>query len=397
MYIARVEDESVQGMIETVQKRAALVVVLMAFLPLTVGAQGEKPDVQAEAWALTDLESGKYLAGQDASERLPMASTTKIMVALVVLERDIELDETVTISSQAATFARPPYSNVGLREGDRVTVRELLEAALIPSGSSAAYALAEYAGGSSVERFVGRMNDKAEEMGLQDTHFENPIGLDADEHYSSARDLAAMTRAALEYRAFREIVSTRGTTIEVGDRQIQLESTNDLLPAYPPAVGVKTGTTPAAGPSLVSAASKQDESYVAVVLDAPQRFAASERILGYGFSHYDRRVLIEKGEPYASAPLPYRRNQQVGLVAQKEVSGLLETSEEAERRAQIDENLPSSAEAGERLGRISVSAGGERVGESPLVAREGYEEASIWQRIWYTAEGIFRGEKETST
>jgi len=379
-----------------VQKRVALVVSLLAFLPFIMGAQGDKPGVQAEAWALTDLRSGEYLSGQNVSERLPMASTTKVMVALVILERGTGLEETVTISPDAASFARPPYSNVGLREGDRVTVRQLLKAALISSGSSAAYALAEYGGGGSVERFVGMMNRKAEKMGLEDTHFENPIGLDADEHYTSARDLAAMTRAALDYRAFREVVSTQSTTIEVGGRQIPLESTNELLPIYPLAIGVKTGTTPAAGPSLVSAALKEDESYVAVVLGAPQRFAASEKILGYGFSNYDRRILIEKGKRYASVPVPYRRDEEVGLVAGKEISDLVEVGEEVKRKTRVEEDPPSSAEAGERLGEISVSTGDGRVGESPLVAQEGYEEASLWQRIWYTVQGLFSREKETN-
>ena len=145
------------------------------------------PEVAARAWVLTDLHSGETLAGKDASERLPTASTTKIMVALVALERG-NLDEEVTVSPEAAAFATPAYSNVGLVSGDVLSVRELLMATLISSGDDAAYTLAEHLGGAAgVDGFVAQMNREAERLGLEDTHFENPVGFDARGHYSSAR------------------------------------------------------------------------------------------------------------------------------------------------------------------------------------------------------------------
>jgi len=189
----------------------------------------DEADVAARAWALTDLVSGEYLAGENASEKLPIASTTKIMEALVVLEK-ADLDEEVRISEDAAAYAKPAYSNVGLQPGDTLSVRELLMAALIYSGDDAAYALAEHVGGgeAGVDPFVEQMNERAKAMGLTKTHFENPVGFDEKGHYSSARDLATMARVAMQNPEFRKIVSTEYTTIYTPNREIPLANTNEL-------------------------------------------------------------------------------------------------------------------------------------------------------------------------
>jgi D-alanyl-D-alanine carboxypeptidase len=348
-----------------------------------------EPDVSARAWVLTDVRSGEYLAGDDASARLPMASTTKIMVALLALE-EVDLEQEVTVSREAAAFATPLYSNVGLLPGDVLSVRELLMATMIASGDDAAYALAESLGGGSVEELVARMNGEAAALGLEDTHFENPVGFDARGQYSSARDLAEMTRLAMRYPLFREIVATDYATITTQDREIPLTTTNNLLFIYPPATGVKTGTTPAAGPSLVASAAAEDESYVAVVLDAREdRFAASIRALEHGFARYDRVDPVLEGERYARAEVPYRRGETIELVAKESVDALVDWNFDVEREPRVMEELPGSARPGTKLGEVIVRVDGERVGESPLVARRGYDEASLWERVWYTVGGIF--------
>lgn len=356
------------------------------------------PEVAARSWVLVDLPSGEYLAGENAEKELPMGSTDKIMVALVVLEAiesgEASLDEEVIVSEDAAAFAVPLYSNVGLFPGDALTVRELLMGALISSGNDAAWALAEHFGDGSVERFVERMNDQARELGLEDTSFRNPTGLDDPEQHSSARDLATMTRAALGHPFFREAVATTEAAITTADREIPLSSTNDLLFTYRFATGVKTGTTPAAGPCLVSSAADGDESYVAVVLDAEERFADSAAALGYGFDAYDRRTLVPEGRGYREAELPYRPEETVELVAAEAVGDLVKEGARVEREVEVVEELPGSAGAGERLGTVTVRVDGERVGESPLVARRGYEEASAWEKVWYTVGGIFGQGKE---
>jgi D-alanyl-D-alanine carboxypeptidase len=374
----------------------ALALFLQCVAPPGALAQAgtAEPAVEARAWVLADAEDGEYLAGENASERLSMGSTDKIMVALTAL-RLVEAGETgledeVTVSQDAAAFATPLYSNVGLFAGDTLSVRELLEAALIPSGNDAAYALAEHLGGGDVNDFVDRMNREAEALELEDTRFQNPTGLDARGQYSSARDLATMARAASEYPLFRELVATDYTTITTQDREIELVSTNELLYTYPPATGVKTGTTPGAGPSLVASAAAEDEAYVSVILDSREdRFAASIRALDHGFAAYDRVNLVAGGEEYARTDVPYRRGETVGLVAKESVEGLLDGDPEVRRETRVFEDLPASARPGTPMGEIVVEVDGERVGETSLVANKGYEAASLWERVWYTVGGIF--------
>jgi serine-type D-Ala-D-Ala carboxypeptidase (penicillin-binding protein 5/6) len=234
------------GLASTLVVAVALCILLAAAGPAEARDVGE-PDVAARAWVLTDLESGDFLAGEDASRELPIASTTKIMEALVVLEK-ADPGEEVTVSRDASAYATPAYSNVGLLPGDTLSVKELLMAALISSGDDAAYALAEHVGGKAgVNGFVQEMNERAKTLGLKNTHFENPVGLDQKGHYSSARDLATMARVAMRNAEFRDIVSTEYASIYTADREIPLASTNKLLFSYGPATGVKTGTTPAAG------------------------------------------------------------------------------------------------------------------------------------------------------
>ena len=351
------------------------------------------PKLDAKSWVLVDTDTGTYLAGKNPDKRLPIASTTNVMTALVVLDRGVDLDEEVTVSDQAERFVGSVYSNVGLISGERLSVRELLEAALIPSGTDAVYALAEHLGGgggkAGVENFVDEMNQKAKQMGLEDTHFEDPAGLDSPKHYSSARDMAEIARAAMGYAEFRDIVDTEEATISTQDRDIDLFTTNNLLYIYQPATGIKTGTSPQAGPSLIASAKEGDESYIAVLLDAngdQYRFSAAQNLLDYGFGDYEREALIREGKEYEKVGLPYRREETVGLVAAKDVPGLVGPGLEVERRTTTDEP-PPEARAGEELGTVEVLVDGKSVGSAPLVTEKGYAEASLWQKIRYWTSG----------
>jgi D-alanyl-D-alanine carboxypeptidase (penicillin-binding protein 5/6) len=376
---------------------ARTVAVLVA-LVLVVGsdraaAQEERPDppqVRATAWALVDADTGLYLAGKNPDRRLPVASTTKIMVALLALEEGANLKEEVAITGQAERFVGSVYSNIGLIEGERLSVRELLKVALIPSGTEAVYALSAHLGGGSVGVFVEDMNQKADSMGLKNTHFENPAGLDARGHYSSARDLATMARTAMEYPTFADIVDTETATVSTQNREIEFSNTNNLLYAYEQANGVKTGTSLQAGPCLVAAATEGDESYIAVVLDAAgeeYRFDAARTALEYGFDNYEREPLARKGEVYEEIQPPFRRKESVGLVAERDVPGPAGPGLEVERRVTARE-APPGAKAGQQLGTVEVLVSGESVGTSPLVAKRGYEEASLWQKIRYWSSGL---------
>ncbi len=357
------------------------------------------PKLDAVSWAVVDRETGLYLAGKDPDKRVPTASTTKVMVALVALDGGAKLDKEVTVSENAASYAGGLYSAAGLYPYDRVSLRELLEAVLVPSGTDAVYALAEHLGGGSVEEFVGKMNDKAKEMGLENTHFENPAGLDVRGHYSSARDLAEITREALKYPEFREIVGKAQITITTQDREIPLDTTNLLVAPnsgydYDAAIGVKTGTSPAAGPSLISAAETDDESYVAVVLGAAEdlyRFEASRTALEYAFGDFGEKSFVKMDDPFKKLQLPYRREESVRLVAAKTISGLAGPGLKVERRVRTEKEAPPSAEAGKKLGTVEVLVDGRSAGTAPLVAAKGYEEAGLWQKIRYWTGGALKG------
>ena len=330
-----------------------------------------------------------------------MGSTDKIMVALVALKQveagKASLADEVTVSEDAAAFATPLYSNVGLFAGDTLSVRELLAAALIPSGNDAAYALAEHLGGGSVDAFVEMMNREAGELGLQDTRFKNPMGLDDRGQYSSARDLAAMARAASAYPEFREIVATPEAVISTQDREIQIVNTNLLVVPnsgydYGPATGIKTGTSLQAGPCLVASATSGDESYIAVVLDAAgdfQRFDATTTLLEYGFGEFENEPLVKQGDAFANLELPYRRGESVKLVAARNVTALAGPGLEVERQA-AHEEAPPTAKKGQELGNVEVSVEGRDAGSSPLIAQQGYQAASLWQKITYWAGGLKR-------
>jgi D-alanyl-D-alanine carboxypeptidase (penicillin-binding protein 5/6) len=355
------------------------------------------PKLNAGSWTLIDAETGLYLAGKNPDEQVPIASTTKIMVALVALEEGVDFDEQVIVSEDAAAYAGSVYSNIGLYPYDRVSVRDLLTAALVPSGTDAVYALAEHLGDGSVDEFVAKMNDKAKELGLENTHFETPAGIDARGDSSSATDLATITREAMKYPEFREIVNMPEATISTQDREIDVFTTNLLvLPNsgydYGPATGAKTGTSAQAGFCVVATAQSGDESYIAVVLDAAgdlQRFEAATTALEYGFGEYEREPLVERQEPYAELDLPYRRGETVNLVAAKDVTALAGPGLEVVRNPTIQE-APPSAEAGRKLGTVTVSVDGRSAGSSPLVVQKGYEEASLWQRVTYWAGGLKR-------
>ena len=355
------------------------------------------PKLNAGSWTLIDADTGLYLAGKNPDEQVPIASTAKVMVALVALDEGVNFDEQVTVSEEAASYAGSIYSYVGLYPYDRVSVRDLLTAALIPSGTDAVYALAEHLGDGSVDEFVAKMNDKAKELGLENTHFETPAGIDARGDSSSATDLATITREAMKYPEFREIVNMPEATISTQDREIDVFTTNLLvLPNsgydYGPATGAKTGTSAQAGFCVVATAQSGDESYIAVVLDAAgdlQRFEAATTALEYGFGEYEREPLVERQEPYAELDLPYRRGETVNLVAAKDVTALAGPGLEVVRNPTIQE-APPSAEAGRKLGTVTVSVDGRSAGSSPLVVQKGYEEASLWQRVTYWAGGLKR-------
>jgi len=242
--------------------------------------------VNARAAIITDLNSDRILYAKNADAELPMASLTKIMTALVALDKFTgQLNTVVTVPAEALTVTG---SKMFLYANERLTVLGLLKGTLIESANDAAMALA-YTTGGDLKQFVALMNQKAQDLGLGQTHFTNPVGLDEDQHYSTARDLAELTRVALENQTFAEIVATPKATVrDISGKFVHsLTTTNKLLGQYQNVIGVKTGTTEEAGESLVaSAVGDSGQKVIAVLLDSPSRFQEGKNALDWALKAY---------------------------------------------------------------------------------------------------------------
>lgn len=247
-----------------------------------------EPVVEARAAILMDLESGVLLYKRNPYERMAMASLTKIMTAALILESH-DLNEIVTIRDDYNQLGEKDLGvRIWLQQYEKITVENLLIALLVRSGGDAALALAKYHSGS-VEAFVDAMNKKAEGLNLKGTHFVNPIGLDHVDHYSTAFDLAILTKYALRSKDFRRIVQMPRATIKsVGEKVThEFESTNYLLDSYLDIQGVKTGTTDAAGESIINLArNNKGREVIIVLLNSPERFQESKRIIDWSFRNY---------------------------------------------------------------------------------------------------------------
>ncbi len=260
--------------------------------------QSRMPPLKAKAAVLIDFSSDRVLFDKAMHQKLPPASTTKMMTALLTIEQN-QLDSVATVSALAAG---QEGTRMDIAAGQQFTVRELLYGLLLPSGNDAAVALAQQ-DGPSVAGFVDRMNAKAKDIGLADTHFVNPHGLDDPNHLSSAYDLSQLARYALQTEPlFDQYVATQHDTIPATPTHpvFNLTNLNQLLGSYPGADGVKTGTTPAAGEVLVGAATRNGHRLLSVVMGSTDRYADSRAVLDNGFGNY-QWLTTDKFFPY---PLP---------------------------------------------------------------------------------------------
>lgn len=242
------------------------------------------PDVDARAAMVIDVGSGLILYEKNAQERLPMASLTKIMTAVLILESH-KLNEVVTIDENYGSI---PGVKIWLEKSEKITVGDLLIGLLVPSGGDAALALAKYHSGS-VEKFVEEMNQKATLLSLSNTHFKNPIGLDEEGHYASAVDLGMLSRYAMRKTPFRDIVRMPDAEIFSVDRAFRhaFENTNKLLGTALNILGIKTGTTDAAGASIINLArDPHGNEVIAIVLDSPNRFGENRYLLNWAFENF---------------------------------------------------------------------------------------------------------------
>lgn len=365
---------------------ALLLALLLTLTPLPVRAAEPEAaglDVTAPAAVLMERATGTLLFEKNAHEALPPASVTKVMTLLLVLEAldegRIGWDDTVTASEAAAAKGG---SQIYLEPGEGLPLREMLKSVAVASANDCACALAEHVAGSEAA-FVDRMNRRAAELGMADTHFVNCTGLDdgpdADAHRTSAHDIALMSRALLAHDEIRDY-----TTIwmdSVRDGRFGLANTNKLIRFYPGATGLKTGYTSRAGYCLSASAERGGVEYIAVVLDcasSADRFSDAKALLDYGFANY---ALVTPEAETATVPVRLGMAPEAEAVLQDAGPLLLPKGDaaRAEQEVELTESVEAPVEAGQRLGTLRIRSGEAVVAEMPLVAAAPVPRLTFWE------------------
>jgi D-alanyl-D-alanine carboxypeptidase (penicillin-binding protein 5/6) len=362
---------------------------LVAVLSWTAGslapaqaAAEPEPELQAAAWYLVG-EDGEVLAERRAEERRAIASITKLMTAIVTLEH-AGLSDEVTVAPRAASGVGESTAN--LRTGERLPVSTLLRALLVASANDAADALATYVGDGSTARFVELMNAKAEALGLEQTHFVNPHGLDEPGHVSSAEDATKLLRFALGIPFIRDAVDR--TSVELpGGREFP--TTDDLLDSWPPLLGGKTGHTADAGWSETAAARARGVTVYGTVLGGASRTDRNEalqELLSYGLGQYRRVAAIDASRTYAEADTGYDQPN-VRLVAPRTVAITLRQGRPLVERVVAPGVAELPVRKGQRLGKVEVYDGNRLVASSKLVAAESVSEPGwLGKASWYAQQ-----------
>ena len=356
---------------------AALAAVLLLSAP--AGAAGAAPAVEAQAAVLMEQETGTVLFEHNAHDKLEPASVTKVMTLLLVMEAvdsgRLTMDEPVTVSANAASMGG---SQVYLKENEQMTVDELLKAVAVVSGNDAAVALAEHLSGSEAA-FVERMNQRAAELGMSDTHFVNCTGLPAAGHLTSAYDIAVMSRELMRHPGIQNYTTIWMDSLRGG--QFQLSNTNKLVRYYDGCTGLKTGSTDSAGYCLSATAERDGLSLIAVVLKADtsqQRFDTAQNLLNFGFANY---TLLDVQPGAALPPVTVLLGEQSQV--QPAVSGPARVLVERDKldlvttQIRLAGDVEAPVEEGQILGELVVLVDGQERQSIPLVARSGVERISV--------------------
>jgi D-alanyl-D-alanine carboxypeptidase (penicillin-binding protein 5/6) len=345
-----------------------------------------------------DAATGQVLYNEHGYRQMDPASLTKMMTAYLVI-RAGHLDRVVTVSRRAASTEG---SRLHIREGQRYTVLDLLRGLLMRSGNDAATQLAEYEAGS-VPAFADRMNQAARRLGAYNTHFVNPHGLTAPGHYTSAYDLAQIARAALKLPVFQHLVSTPTDWVDELSRHRRrvLSNTNPLLESFPAADGVKTGTTSAAGRCVVASATRDGTQLIAVILKSRDRFGDAARLLGWGFSTFQRRTVIRAGERLGAIRVTRGMRGTVPIVALRGVSVLAPAGERPTVTLATESALPAPVMRGRWVGLASTFLGGEPVGTVAVVAGDSvaraYSPRAWWDRLLGRIRRLFVSRRTAGT
>jgi D-alanyl-D-alanine carboxypeptidase (penicillin-binding protein 5/6) len=336
--------------------------------------------LNAKSVILMEESTGNILYENNPDERLPIASVTKVMTMLLIMEAvdsgKINLDDMVTVSENAMSYGG---STMFLETGEQLTVNDMLKGIAVASANDGCVAMAEHLAGSE-SAFVDMMNEKAKELGMENTHFMNTNGLDEDDHYSSARDVAIMSRELMKHETIFNYTSIWMDTLRGG--KFQLANTNKLIRFYDGANGLKTGSTSKALCCLSAAAKRNDMQLIAVVLGAPtsaERFASAKSLLDYGFANYAVNTQITAGDEVQKIAVEKGVDKEVGVVAGDSCSTLVKKGQEDNitKEIKIDETITAPIEAGQKIGTMTISRDGEVIADIDLNASSAVEKKGI--------------------
>lgn len=369
-----------------INKVICLLLVLTFFFTVPViGVYGQQPfEVDARSAILIDAGTGTILYEKNSHEALPPASVTKIMTMLLVMEaldrNQITLDDKVVVSEHASSMGG---TQLYLEPGEIKTIEELMKGIAIRSANDACVAVGEHLAGSE-ETFVQRMNDKAKELGMENTHFVNSNGLPEEGHVTSAYDISLMSRELLKYPEIHRWLTTWMDTVIVGKKQStqELVNTNRLIRFYDGATGIKTGYTSEAKHCLSASATRGNTTFISVIMGAPTsqvRFNEAAKLLDYGFANYNTIDAIEKDGILGNLPIQKGKLTEINGIAKNEFKLLVQKGEEAkvDKEIILPQYLQAPLEKGAKVGEVIISLNGKEMGRVDIVTPESIEKASF--------------------
>ena len=376
-----------------------LTIILLTTFAAPLAFAEEKTGVEladnVRSAILIERDTGKVLYEKNSNESLPPASMTKVMTMLLIMEAldegKLSYDEKLRASEYAASMGG---SQIFLEAGEEMTVEELLKGIAIGSGNDAAVAMAERIAGSE-EAFFDMMNKKAEELDLKDTKFQNTTGLPVEEHYSSAYDMAIMSKELLKYEDITKYTGKYEAYLrEDTDNKFWLVNTNKLVRFYPGVDGLKTGFTREAMYCLTATAEKDGMRVIAVVFGAPtpkDRNAQVTKMLDYAFSQYKTHPMFERNHVMGSAKISKGKDRTLDIVTSEPISLLTkkgENIEDVSQKVTVQKDLKAPIKKGDPVGELVIEKNGEKLIQSPLVAKEDIDKASWWD-LFKRSFGIF--------
>lgn len=351
----------------------------VVFLSVSCFAETAKePEVNAISAVLMDYDTGNVLWQKNCDNPMAMASTTKIMTAIIALENG-NVDDIVTVTKNAC---KAPPVKMYLQQGEEIKLGDLLYALMLQSSNDAAVAIAEHIGGS-VDNFCAMMNNKAKELGCKDTVFETPNGLDKGNHHSTAREMALITRYALKNEEFVRIINTKSASFTTNKKSYSFGNKDRLLTEYEGALGVKTGFTGRAGHCFVGAAKRGDTELISVVLASgwgstgkSRKWTDTKNILDYGFNNFQKKTVLSKGDILGKVCVDRAVKSSADLCSADNFQMLQSKDNNIKTEIKITKPdiIAAPIQKGQKIGTADIYADGNKIGSVTLTAAEDIEE-----------------------